>query len=679
MRSFHRILAVGLWMAVLSASSGWASSDTSVRWTAFSESSTCGSPYTATPHVSRSGILTDTEPVLGPYGTYFGRSISAVRSQLVWWTVPGSGGSQVLVHEAAFAAYTEVAANLAAEAAAGRSYSIASVAAFNPRTIAGSYRLSRHGLGTAIDINPAQNPYTSDPDILITNMPTWFVDAWREAGFCWGGDWDTAKDPMHFSWMGPAPGGPGLDPRPPAGTATAYLPAASYPTLFGAAINDHPALLADATGGGALDVVRVRPHPEGTIIDAAQSRGGFNDCSLTRWFVPAPTAANGDRILLADVDGDSRQDLISLQMDGPVTATVATRGGDFADPTTFETALPPDLSDLAAGDLDGDHRADLFGLTPEGELVVWQGPGWTAEIHRSSFGSGPETRLAVADRDGEGMVELFVADNAEVAVWTWDGSEAVWARGETAPIDAGGTVAFAAADEDGDGRADLATLSPDGILAVAVGNSPTGRAVDGWWRAPNFECPDVVIPVSWEGTFFDDDSSEFSPDIEAIAAAGITKGCNPPFVDMYCPEDEITRGQMAAFLVRALGLAIAVTDSFTDDAGHLFEAEINSLADAGITKGCNPPDNDFFCPDDPVSRGQMAAFLARALNLGPATVTDRFVDDDASVFEDDIDRLAESGITKGCNPPANDRFCPDQTVTRGQMAAFLNRALLEDT
>lgn len=52
---------------------------------------------------------------------------------------------------------------------------------------------------------------------------------------------------------------------------------------------------------------------------------------------------------------------------------------------------------------------------------------------------------------------------------------------------------------------------------------------------------------------------------------------------------------------------------FFDTAGHTFAADIGALADAGITKGCDPPANDRFCPDAPVTRGQMAAFLRRAL------------------------------------------------------------------
>ena len=85
--------------------------------------------------------------------------------------------------------------------------------------------------------------------------------------------------------------------------------------------------------------------------------------------------------------------------------------------------------------------------------------------------------------------------------------------------------------------------------------------------------------------------------------------------------------------------------------------------------------NDRFCPEQTVTRGQMAAFLVRAMGYVDDGGGNRFVDDDGSVFESAIDKLATAGVTQGCNPPANDRFCPDDNVIRGQMAAFLNRAL----
>jgi hypothetical protein len=70
---------------------------------------------------------------------------------------------------------------------------------------------------------------------------------------------------------------------------------------------------------------------------------------------------------------------------------------------------------------------------------------------------------------------------------------------------------------------------------------------------------------------------------------------------------------MAAFIVRALGLSVPVENPFVDTVGNTFQADIQALAAAGITRGCNPPVNDRFCPEDDVTRGQMAAFLNRGL------------------------------------------------------------------
>jgi len=176
------------------------------------------------------------------------------------------------------------------------------------------------------------------------------------------------------------------------------------------------------------------------------------------------------------------------------------------------------------------------------------------------------------------------------------------------------------------------------------------------------------------GYFTDDNGNTFEGDIDAIAAAGITKGCNPPTNSRYCPSDPVHRGAMAAFLRRALDLPNTDTDFFVDDNGNTFENDINAIAQAGITRGCNPPTNNRYCPGDVVSRGVMAALLRRALDL-PNTDNDYFIDDRGSIFENDINAIAEVGITKGCNPPADDRFCPSDTVSRGAMAAFLRRAL----
>lgn len=173
------------------------------------------------------------------------------------------------------------------------------------------------------------------------------------------------------------------------------------------------------------------------------------------------------------------------------------------------------------------------------------------------------------------------------------------------------------------------------------------------------------------GIFNDDDGNIHEPAIEAISTAGITRGCNPPINDHYCPAAPVTRGAMASFLTRALELPPSTTDHFTDDNDSVHEADINAIARAGITLGC---DEALYCPDQLVTRGQMASFLTRALDL-PHGTTDHFTDDTGNVHQGDINAIADDGITKGCNPPANDHYCPEQPVQRDEMASFLTRAL----
>lgn len=166
--------------------------------------------------------------------------------------------------------------------------------------------------------------------------------------------------------------------------------------------------------------------------------------------------------------------------------------------------------------------------------------------------------------------------------------------------------------------------------------------------------------------------TRFTDDITFMRDAGITDGCGD---NRYCPGDTVTRGQMAAFLTRALNLPAAPSAGFRDARGTRFESDIDRIAAVGITRSCNPRDGGtLYCPGRAVTRGQMAAFIARAFDL-PTDVPDPGFRDDDGIFAQPIARLAASGITSGCNPSgANDRFCPDERVTRGQMAAFMNRA-----
>lgn len=177
------------------------------------------------------------------------------------------------------------------------------------------------------------------------------------------------------------------------------------------------------------------------------------------------------------------------------------------------------------------------------------------------------------------------------------------------------------------------------------------------------------------GTFVDDDGSVHEGNIETMAALGVTRGCNPPTNDRFCPRRGLSRQEGAAFFTRMFGLEAPPTDSFVDDDDSLFAAEIEAVAEAGITRGCNPPANTRFCGDHPITRGQWASFMARALDLEAPRSPRTFIDTGDSVHRFDIERLAQSDLAFGCDPPDNDRYCPDEIVTRQEAASFFARVV----
>jgi hypothetical protein len=169
--------------------------------------------------------------------------------------------------------------------------------------------------------------------------------------------------------------------------------------------------------------------------------------------------------------------------------------------------------------------------------------------------------------------------------------------------------------------------------------------------------------------FADTYGNSFEFEIEWLLTEGITRGCADG--TKFCPRETVMRDQMASFLVRALDLPPPSGDHFVDDEGNLHEDDINSLFEAGVTKGCDT--HGRYCPTSAVTRDQMASFLVRALQRPPAS-GDHFVDDEGNFHEDDINSLFEAGVTNGCGPGA---YCPSQAVAREQMAAFLYRALAD--
>ena len=164
-----------------------------------------------------------------------------------------------------------------------------------------------------------------------------------------------------------------------------------------------------------------------------------------------------------------------------------------------------------------------------------------------------------------------------------------------------------------------------------------------------------------------------APAVEALEAGGVFEGtgCGD---GLFCPGEPILRWVMAVWLVRVLDEEPAEGGEtrFADvDAGEWWAPYLETLADLGVTAGCATGPLRF-CPQEAVTRAQMASFLVRAFSL-EAAGSAGFVDTAGNTHEANIDALAGGRVTAGCATGPL-RYCPAKAVTRAQMATFLARA-----
>jgi hypothetical protein len=170
--------------------------------------------------------------------------------------------------------------------------------------------------------------------------------------------------------------------------------------------------------------------------------------------------------------------------------------------------------------------------------------------------------------------------------------------------------------------------------------------------------------------------------IGTLACSKITSGCGN---GDYCPDGYVTRAQMAVFIVKALGQQPAEScagTAFGDvnpamTGGEGFCRYIEKFQELNITSGCG---NGNYCPDDPVTRSQMAVFITKALGQQPAESCAGTVFGDVNPamaggegFCRYTEKFKELNITSGCG---GGNYCPDDSVTRSQMAVFLAKGFL---
>jgi RHS repeat-associated protein len=237
------------------------------------------------------------------------------------------------------------------------------------------------------------------------------------------------------------------------------------------------------------------------------------------------------------------------------------------------------------------------------------------------------------------------------------------------------------------------TAASNGFATTSSSGTGNGAAVYALSANTSGVARSVTLTVAGQSVALTQDatpttfSDVFPPDFyfdgaNILRQNNITAGCATSPTLQYCPNQNVTRGQMAIFVVRTVlgggatvdNFQYSTTPYFTDvPATHVYFKWIQKMRDLGVTAGCSATQ---YCPNDNITRGQMAVFIVRA-RLGASTSftynpTPSFTDVPANYsYFQWIQKLKEIGVTAGCG--AN-TYCPDQFVTRGQMAIFLVRS-----
>lgn len=459
----------------------------------------------------------------------------------------------------------------------------------------------------------------------------------------------------------------------------------------------------DFNRDGIPDIATANDFDGTCTILLGNGSGGFTLQSQSPFFV----GDNPTDILAFDTNGDGYVDLVfSNSTDNQVAVILGNGNGTFqwSTPQTFDVGFIP--AGMVVGDFNGDLIPDVAVVnTVDATFNVLDGKTGGGFTVTGPFGPACTpgdctwVQPAVGDFNGDGISDVAIADQGDllpppdsfpgvVDVFLGQGCAFTVSPNSIAFPNSGGTVpVFISATSNScqwtaSSTVPWVAVTPTtGIanqtaLTVIVQPNSTGVA-----EMTTITIAGQSVPVTAWSTqqVFSDvpPSNGFFDAINLFSQYGITSGCsaNPPD---YCPDQDVTRAQMAVFLVKAIYgdqpfTLNQQTPYFNDVPEGSFAYDfIQKLYELGITSGCGDGN---YCPNENVTRAEMAVFIIKMrYEQVPFTFssTPYFSDVPVGAFAFDfIQRMAQDSITSGCGTGI---YCPNNDVTRGEMAVFMMRA-----
>lgn len=139
------------------------------------------------------------------------------------------------------------------------------------------------------------------------------------------------------------------------------------------------------------------------------------------------------------------------------------------------------------------------------------------------------------------------------------------------------------------------------------------------------------------------ESAYYTAPVQWMVNNDITNGTSPT---CFSPGDPVTRGQAAAFMWRMEGEPDAARHSFNDVNASWQDGPISWMSATGITTGTSPTT---YSPNDNLTRGQLAALMHRLAGEPPAS-GHPFNDITATWQQTPVAWMVANGITTGTSP-----------------------------